>query len=81
MVPKKYIVRWLDSTQTEAGWQFIEDIVEPSTTEIESVGYLIHETPEVLGMANSYDESNESVEGYFTIPVCCITKRIEITCK
>lgn len=69
---KPVLVTWVDSTQSEPGWQDIDDVLNRFPVPIQSVGFLVDKSVELITLANSYDDEAQTVEGVSTIPMVSI---------
>ena len=65
-------VSWVDSEQSVSGWVPVTDIPRESVPCV-SVGYLVRQTEDYIALSMSYDEQNENIMGWHTIPKVAIT--------
>lgn len=75
-------VRWQDAKGCHSEWQHLEDVegVKPTRYIVESVGFVIRESDDVLHLAphlHTHDSGGHYV-GDMQIPVCCIVESWEI---
>src|SRR5262245_35745591 len=69
--PQLVVVEWEDSTQPTSPWQWIADIKADAPKLCVTVGFLVHDTPEVKVLAqNLGDVAGAAVQGsgVITIP-------------
>lgn len=72
------MVEWQDSTQPISSWQWIDAYREPDIVTVASVGWLIHDGPDVKALApnlgHSDDQQAVQVSGVIRIPTRCVTR-------
>lgn len=72
------MVEWEDSTQPVSNWRWITDFREPDIVTVASVGWLIHDGPDVKALAPNLGHSAEKtavqVSGVIRIPTRCVTR-------
>jgi hypothetical protein len=74
---KMVSVSWVDSQIVELTWRHVDEI-QQEIAMVETVGFLILETKEILTIAGSVSEKEDSVTKVATvinIPKCCIKRR------
>ena len=76
------IVEWVDSSQPQANWSFLDELPELQVVECASVGWLVHQSADVIGLAPNMgntraDQDSVQTSGLMTIPTRCVLK---ITC-
>jgi len=77
-IGKAYMVQWVDSCGTPAGWIDLSDYDYPTDVmEITTYGTVINKSDNAIVLAQSYNEGNGSTilkqaMGVVTIPVACI---------
>jgi hypothetical protein len=70
-------VSWIDSQIAELTWCHFDEI-QQEVAIVETVGFLILETKEILTIAGSVSEKEDSVTKVATvinIPKCCVKQR------
>lgn len=70
-------VTWIDSCQVTHGWQLTSEIHDRPLTPCFSVGYLLHMTPEYVGIVQSISTTDDEdhdpqAMGYMKIPRCSV---------
>lgn len=72
------MIEWEDSGQPIPGWAHLSDFQPPSVIKCASVGWLIHDGPEVKVLAPNMggleNENNVQVSGIIRIPARCIIR-------
>ena len=71
------LIKWEDSAQPVAAWQYISDIDDPSVVECQSVGFLVHDDDTVKMLApnvGDLDGEHAQASGVFRIPTRCVTE-------
>lgn len=66
-------VKWLDSAQPEARWQWLSDYKTPEVVHCVSVGWLIGKTKTAIALAPNIGDGGEQASGIIRIPRRCIT--------
>lgn len=71
------VVTWRDSvTLGRGGWQQAGEVASVEPALIETVGWVLCETPSALTLAATWDDdSPPHVEGHMVIPKGCIVKK------
>ena len=64
------MIKWLDSSETH-GW-VEKDNLKAKIEEIESVGFIVHETDELIVISNAMHQ--DAINSPFTIPKFAIKK-------
>jgi len=78
-IGKAYVVQWVDSCGTPAGWIDLSDYDYPTDVmEITTYGTVINKSDNAIVLAQSYNEGNGSTilkqaMGIVVIPFVCIT--------
>lgn len=75
MTPPLVLVTWVDSRQTEGSWQFLSDLSPPAPVICRSVGWLVHDGPDCLIVAQSLgDVADDDIQtaGRKHIPRPCV---------
>lgn len=69
-------IQWEDSAQPIPGWKHLADFDPPPVVQCASVGWLIHDGPDMKAVAPNMggleDECNVQVSGVIRIPTRCI---------
>jgi len=71
------LIKWEDSVQPIAAWQYLSDIHDLSIVECQSVGFLVHEDDSVKVLAPNVGDlgcENAQATGLFRIPTRCVTE-------
>jgi hypothetical protein len=74
---KMVSVSWVDSQVASFTWCHVDEI-QQEIAMVETVGFLILETKEILTIAGSVSEKEDSVtsvSSVINIPKCCIKRR------
>ena len=79
--PPVIAIEWEDSFGCPAGWEF-EDEVEPKTTTIKTIGFLILETDGFLFVAPHISTASErrQLAGHMAVPKRQIIRSRVVTC-
>ena len=74
------MVEWDDSAQPTSAWCFVDGL-DVGIIRCRSVGWVLHDDPEVLVLAPNLGQEGtdeEQASGIIRIPQRCITKRINL---
>lgn len=63
-------LKWVDSSIAANGWVLLDDIKDFSSTEIETVGYIVHQNDIRYLIAQSIGRTH--IQGVISIPKCMI---------
>ena len=77
MTSQLVLIKWQDSAQPVAAWQYISDIDDRSVVECQSVGFLIHDDDSVKVLApnvGDFDGAHAQASGIIRIPTKCVTE-------
>lgn len=76
------LIEWEDSAQPIPGWAFLTNCDTFEVTRCQSVGWLIHDGPDVKALAqnvgNPEDEDSAQVSGVIRIPARCIVSTVTL---
>ena len=66
-------IQWIDS-ETNSGWESV-DKIEPPTSTVLSLGFLIYEDSDFLILVADFDEAEDMCNRAIAIPKVCVRHR------
>ena len=73
----RVMVTWVDA-RSEDGWTELSEL-DVRVARINTVGYVVDETEDILCVAGSVDEVTKQVSGLMFIPKVCIINKCSLT--
>ena len=78
LTPDLVLIEWVDSAQPIPGWQWLSDFSDIEIVKCRSVGWLIHDGPDVKALAQSLgnceDMESAQVSGIVRIPTRSVVR-------
>ena len=77
---KMVLIEWFDSAQPSTDWSWLENIPADfyKATRCRTVGWLVHDDPDMKAVAASISADNKQAIGITRIPACAVHKIEEL---